>query len=97
MLLVVIAMLVIAILFDMQIGYYTILRIVVSGVFVYVLTLDYARHDKGVFWLSIVIIIIFNPVFPVHFEKSTWRIIDFIIALPVYCLFSYITNLEKKA
>jgi hypothetical protein len=67
---------------DLPIGYYTILRIVVTiGAVVVVIT----EFENGInFWVIAfgLITILFNPLIPVYLgNKSTWTPIDLITAL----------------
>ena len=61
-------------------GYYTLLRFVVCctasyGTFI-------AVRSKKVAWAWIlgVVAVLFNPILPVHLERSTWAVIDVLVA-----------------
>jgi hypothetical protein len=67
---------------DLPIGYFTLLRIVVTiGAFIVVMT----EYENGInFWVIAfgLIAIIFNPLFPVYFgNKSAWMPIDLLAAV----------------
>ena len=66
---------------DLPYGYYTFIRIfttIVSLILVYK-----ARELNKNFWMTVFIItaILFNPVFPIYFNKETWIAIDIISAI----------------
>jgi hypothetical protein len=64
---------------DLPIGYYTLLRIVVS---IGSVTVIVSEFEKGLsFWVILfgIVLIFFNPIVPVYLkEKSAWVPIDFI-------------------
>jgi len=62
-------------------GYYVLLRWVVTISAVFLLSLAY--ESKKTLWLFLMgmIAILFNPIIPVHLDKETWVVIDFIVAI----------------
>ncbi len=62
-------------------GYYTLLKLVVfiAGVLITIAAYKMQKH----WWMigSGMIALLFNPFMPVHFDKATWRVIDFIVAI----------------
>jgi hypothetical protein len=81
-LLLICAILLLLALADLPIGYFTLLRIVVTiGAVAIVVT----EFEKGInFWVIVfgLIGILFNPFFPVYLgDKSTWMSIDLLTAL----------------
>ena len=62
-------------------GYYILLRWVVALSAVFLLWAAY--NLKKTFWLFSmgIVVILFNPIVPVHLDKETWVIIDFIAAI----------------
>ncbi|MBW6490447.1 MAG: hypothetical protein K0B15_04540 [Lentimicrobium sp.] len=77
------AIILIAGMLNLPIGYYTFMRIAVTigaGVFIF-------RELKEEFTLWVIlfgiIAIVFNPVFPVYLHsRSAWRVIDLLAAIP---------------
>jgi len=62
-------------------GYFTLLRIVVTGTTAYSAWLAY-DHKKGFWiWSFVAIAIIFNPIIPLHLGRELWLAIDLIAAL----------------
>lgn len=81
---------------DLPIGYYTLLRIVVTIVAVTVVVTEF---ENGInFWVITfgLIAIIFNPLIPVYLEdKSTWMPIDLITAI-LFGIKSFINQNNKN-
>jgi hypothetical protein len=78
--------------------YYIILRFVVSGCAGYI---AYQHTEDKILSIQsiifILITILFNPVLPIYFSKSSWAILD--IACAIIFLINFITfksSLEKK-
>lgn len=70
--------------FDWPYGYYTFLRIVVTGVAAYYAYYLYSEHKKTGFWFWILVAIgiLFNPIIPVYLHsKAIWGVIDVIVAV----------------
>lgn len=69
---------------DWQYGYYNFLRIVVTAVAIYYAYYLYQKFQELNlwFWGLAIIIILFNPIFPIYLgDKSVWIIIDIITAI----------------
>lgn len=62
-------------------GYYVLLRWVITGIALFVLWVAYELGERRWLWLMIGIAILFNPIVPIHLDKETWVIIDFIVAI----------------
>lgn len=62
-------------------GYYILLRWVVTASAIFLIWVAYDL--KKTFWLfsMVIVAILFNPIIPVHLDKETWVIIDFIVAV----------------
>ena len=79
----------------LPIGYYTFLRIAVTGIAVY--NAYEARNDANKLWMIFFIVaaIVFNPILPIHLRhKSEWRVIDIIFG--VFFLACCLPLLSKK-
>ena len=79
------AMLIVAI-FKLPIGYYTFLRICVTGICAYFLHEEYKATGGRLEFLVIifaVLAILFNPFIPIHLEKGTWIFIDIGAAIAI--------------
>ena len=61
-------------------GYYVILRWVVAGTALFVLWVAYKLERKIWIGLTAITAILFNPIVPIHLDKETWVVIDFIVA-----------------
>lgn len=80
--------------FRLPIEYYTFLRILVSvaALLVLYITLNAKQHYFSIIFL--VILILFNPVFPIYlFRKSLWIPIDTITGI-VFLLITFVDKLE---
>jgi len=75
-------------------GYYVLLRWVVTISAVFLLSLAY--ESKKTFWFFSmgIVAILFNPIIPVHLDKETWVMIDFITAILFLISISKIKNYE---
>ena len=71
--------------FSWPYGYYTFLRIAVTGVTIYYSYYIYEHNliEKLNFWFwgLIVIMILFNPLFPIYLDRTTWGILDILTAV----------------
>ena len=61
-------------------GYYIILRWVVFGTALFILWTAYKLKRNTWIWIMGAIALLFNPIAPIHLNKETWVIIDFIVA-----------------
>lgn len=65
---------------DLPYGYYQVLRWIVTGVTGYLAYLAYENEKKIWVWIFGVIAILFNPIIPFYLDKSTWVLIDVVVA-----------------
>jgi len=65
---------------ELPYGYYTLLRLVVTGVSLYA---AFGLLEKGSvnFWVMLAIAVLFNPLIPVHLSKEIWVPIDIIVGI----------------
>jgi hypothetical protein len=61
-------------------GYYQIMRWVVTITAFYNAYKFSETHLDGWKWVFIAVGILFNPIFPVYLDKSTWAPIDIVVA-----------------
>jgi hypothetical protein len=73
-------------------SYYQILRWVVAILACYNAYTAYESKQNNWMFIMIGISILFNPISPIHFEKSTWAFLDFITAIVMF----YSINKIKK-
>jgi len=57
-------------------SYYIILRIIVFATSFYLLYVTYNSGMKNWMTIFIIIVLLFNPILPIHFNKGVWAIID---------------------
>ncbi|MNU12779.1 DUF6804 family protein [Chryseobacterium sp. M5] len=82
--------------FRLPIEYYTFLRILVSVGALIVLynTLSFKQYYFSIIFL--IILILFNPVFPIYlYRKNVWIPIDTITGI-LFLLINFVENLEQK-
>lgn len=82
--------------FDWPYGYYTFMRIVVTGVSIYYAYMLYeVLEERGFwFWALVGIAILFNPLIPIHLgDKEVWGFIDIIV---VIFYVSLVVKFKKK-
>jgi len=61
---------------DLPYGYYTLLRVVVCGVSVYVAYCGCKWSKPWATWVLGLVAVLFNPLILVHLPKEVWRAID---------------------
>ena len=61
-------------------GYFVLLRWVVAGIALYNLWIAYNLQKMGWVWIMGGVALLFNPILPIHLDKSTWQVIDFVAA-----------------
>jgi len=61
-------------------GYYILLRWVVTGAALFVLWTSYELKKQAWVWIMGITALLFNPIAPIHLDKETWVVIDFIVA-----------------
>ena len=57
-------------------GYYMLLRLVATGVFIWAAFVAYERKHKSLPWVYGVLVVLFNPVIKIHLPKELWAVID---------------------
>lgn len=62
-------------------GYYVLLRWLVAGVAAFVIWIASNLEKQGWMWLMVIIVILFNPIMPIHLDKEIWVVTDFIVAI----------------
>mgnify|MGYP006087014355 CR=1 len=63
--------------FPLPYVYYMLLRFIACGVFAWAAYITFERNEKLLPWTFLVLAIVFNPIFKIHFPKEIWAIIDF--------------------
>lgn len=60
--------------------YYIFLRGLISLISIYGIFINY-KTSKIMALIFFISLLLFNPILPIHLDKATWRIIDFIFGL----------------
>ena len=71
-----IALLVIGV-FALPVGYYTLVKLVVTAVAIFIAWKTYKQNKKSVWvWLFCLVSLLFNPLIPIDLNKITWALIN---------------------
>lgn len=65
-------------------GYFQILKFVITGIACFNAYIAHKLNRKIWFWAMIILIILFNPIAPIYFDKETWIVIDLIAAFTFF-------------
>ena len=76
-----IAMLLMTTLKHLPHGFYTLLRLVVCLTSIFVASFAYKAHIRHWVYIMGFIALLFNPIIQIHFNKSTWQLIDLVTAI----------------
>lgn len=66
---------------DLPYGYYTLLRWVITASAIFLVYVASQLEKKFWLFLMAIIALLFNPIAPIHLDKETWIIIDFVVAV----------------
>lgn len=66
---------------DLPYGYYQFLRIVISIIAGINAFGELEKENKMLFFYFALVLILFNPIIPIHLDKSTWTPIDLIAGI----------------
>ena len=73
-------------------GYYTMLRIIVTGVLAYSAYITAEKKNKILPWLFGFVALVFNPIFKIYLARETWMVIDIGTAILILATAKYITK-----
>jgi hypothetical protein len=59
-------------------SFYTLLRWICCAVFVYSAFTAHERNRVPWVWIFGVLAVLFNPIVPVHLQRDTWQIVDWV-------------------
>ena len=81
---------------DNPYGYYQVLRWIILGIGGYSAYLAYSSGRKV--WVGVfgAIALLFNPIIPFYFSRSTWQPIDVIVAIIFFVSLFFKFNYERK-
>jgi hypothetical protein len=81
---------------DLDYGYYEMLRIVITIFAIFFAFKLNSIQQKGWMLSMIAIAVLFNPIFPIYLEKSSWTVFDIISAVIFLVSSSVITGKDKE-
>ena len=61
-------------------GFFLLLRVVVSVCAALLALVAHDRKMAGWMWVMVGLLIVFNPVVPLHLRRDTWRLLDLLVA-----------------
>lgn len=79
-----------------QYGFFTILRFVVFASTAYVAYFAYQEQKEGWTWFLGAIAVLFNPFFPIHLDRETWVVIDFVVGALLLVVSFFLKFKDKK-
>lgn len=77
-------------------GYYMLLRILGTGVFIWAALISYERKNTVLPWIYVFLAIIFNPLIKIYLPKELWVTIDVGAGLLLLCTKTKIEQTESK-
>lgn len=77
-------------------GYYTLLRLVVTGVFAWAGYITYKRNNNVLPWVFFFLAVLFNPVVVIHLSKEIWMVIDIAVCIFLLASKKYIQQLPNE-
>jgi CBS domain containing-hemolysin-like protein len=86
------AILLVAALWEWPYGYYGILRWVTCAVAIFVAYKAYTWRANWGAWLFGLMAAIFNPLFPIHFSRPVWAVIDLAAAALLVAAIVFLRN-----
>ena len=63
---------------DLPYGYYTLMRLVVCATAVLVIVVAAKSKQMWTVWAFSILVLLFNPIVPVHLTKGLWQPLDLI-------------------
>jgi hypothetical protein len=66
---------------DLSYGYYKFLRIVISIIAGLNTFVELDSENKKLFFFFLAVLILFNPIIPIHLDKNTWTPINIIVGI----------------
>ena len=88
-------LMIIVALFPMPYGYYQILHLVITVMSILSIYNNYKKAHKASFWVLLfgMILLVYNPLLKVHFEREIWQVINLITAVILaICLYKEKSN-----
>ena len=78
--------------FPVPYGYYSLLKIMACGVFIWAAIISHSKGGSYLPWIFVVLIVLFNPIIPVYLSKELWIPVD--VGAAIFLLLS-MKSLEK--
>jgi len=78
--------------FPVPYGYYSLLKIMACGVFIWAAIIAYSKELSYLPWIFVTLAVLFNPIIPIYLPKELWVPVDIGAAI---LLFLSMKSLEK--
>jgi len=88
--------LIIAAIFHLPYGYYTLVRLFITITALYIVFNSYKNNTHWATVLFIVVSVLFNPIEPIFLKKQHWLYIDLIVSF-FYLLIMILPFIKKKS
>ncbi|MBL7086650.1 MAG: hypothetical protein ISS28_06095 [Candidatus Cloacimonetes bacterium] len=62
-------------------GFFTLLRLVVFGTTAYLTWLAYRSEKQAWIWIFGFLVLVFNPLIPLHLGRDLWVVVDLLVAV----------------
>ena len=77
-------------------GFYTLLRIIVTGIFIWAAFITYEKKEGVLPWIFGFGAILFNPLVKIHLPKELWAVIDISSGIFLLVVKSKIQNIHSQ-
>ncbi|PHR85739.1 MAG: hypothetical protein COA59_00160 [Colwellia sp.] len=67
--------------FPLPYDYYMLLRIIVTGVFIWAAVIVNEKNNALLTWVCVGVVLLFNPFIKVHLSSIVWGVIDILTAI----------------
>ena len=73
-------------------GYYTLLRLITCGFFIWAAIINHQNQGKVLPWIFGFLALLFNPIIKIHLPKEFWVVIDISTAIFILAIKSKISE-----
>ena len=71
-------------------GYYMLLKLLSTVVFIWASVLSYQNNNNKLFVVFLILSLLFNPVFMINFPREIWAAIDILCAAILFFYIQYV-------
>ena len=77
-------------------GYYLLLRVVATGIFIWAAFVSHERKNEILPWVFGALAILFNPIFKIHLTKEVWMAVDVAAAIFLFIVKDIIVERNEE-